>query len=460
MPNHLTLLKDPEITPETVDPNRLVGCFGKEASKFLTSLLPRDTPVRLVGDVEQDDRYGRLLAYVYRRADGLFVNAELVRQGFATVLTVAPNVAHTDEFVALARDARNASRAACGRRARRRSVHAVAWYVACLSSELGRKRPLARTVDGARLALFRDGGGRPVALLDRCPHRNVPLSCGRVRAGLLECCYHGWRFDPVGACRMVPGLVDGEPDRGALRASSFPAEEHDGFVWVAPEAAAPGPGSGAAEAGPFRFPHVDDPTYATVRRHVTLPAGLHACLENALDVPHTAFLHGGLFRGGRAPVEIEVVVRHTAAGVEAEYLGEPRPEGLIGRILAPEGGVLTHVDRFLLPSIAQIEYRLGVNHLVDTVAFTPVSEHQTELYAAITFHLRLPHAPVRAAVTPVVNRILAQDAQVLRRQTENVQAFGGEHFASTELDVLSRHIRRLLRGGDVEPGERRIRMRV
>jgi micrococcal nuclease len=97
-------------TPETVDPRRPVGCFGKEASRFLTSLLPPGTPIRLVGDVEQEDRYGRLLAYLYRRADGLFVNAELVRQGFANVLTVPPNVAHTDELVALVREARVAAR--------------------------------------------------------------------------------------------------------------------------------------------------------------------------------------------------------------------------------------------------------------------------------------------------------------------------------------------------------------
>ena len=330
----------------------------------------------------------------------------------------------------------------------------MTWYVACLSSELGRKRPLARVVDGRRLALFRDGAGRPGALLDRCPHRNAPLSLGHVRDGLLECCYHGWRFDGDGACRLVPGLVDGEAaDRRARRADVVKTAEHDGFVWVADE---------PADERPFRFPKIDDPAYTTVRRHVTLPADLYACAENALDVPHTAFLHGGLFRGGREPVEIEVVVRHldNGIGVEAEYIGEPRPEGLVGRILAPEGGVLTHIDRFLLPSVAQIEYRLGENHLLDTIAFTPVSEHETELYAAITFHLRLPHAPVRAAVTPVVNRILAQDARILRRQTETIQAFGGERFASTELDVLGNHIRRLLAGNASEPGERRIRMRV
>jgi micrococcal nuclease len=101
-------------TPETVDPKRPVGCYGKEASRFTSSLLPPGTPVRMVGDVEQRDRYGRLLAYVYRRADALFVNAELLRRGFAQVLTIPPNVAHTDEFVAIARQAREGSQGLWG----------------------------------------------------------------------------------------------------------------------------------------------------------------------------------------------------------------------------------------------------------------------------------------------------------------------------------------------------------
>jgi micrococcal nuclease len=96
-------------TPETKDPNRPVGCYGKEASTFTASLLPAGTQVRLVGDAEQRDRYGRLLAYVYRRSDGLFVNAELLRRGFAQLLTIPPNVAHTDEFAAIARQAREGS---------------------------------------------------------------------------------------------------------------------------------------------------------------------------------------------------------------------------------------------------------------------------------------------------------------------------------------------------------------
>lgn len=96
-------------TPETKAPDRPVGCFGKEASRFVTTMLPPGTQVRLVGDAEQRDRYGRLLAYVYRRTDGLFVNAELLRRGYAQLLTIPPNIAHTDEFSAIARQAREGS---------------------------------------------------------------------------------------------------------------------------------------------------------------------------------------------------------------------------------------------------------------------------------------------------------------------------------------------------------------
>lgn len=97
-------------TPETKDPRRPVGCFGRQASAFTSGLLPAGSRVRLVGDVEQRDRYQRLLAYVYRLPDGLFVNAELLRRGFGQVLTIPPNVAHSEEFVAVARQARDEER--------------------------------------------------------------------------------------------------------------------------------------------------------------------------------------------------------------------------------------------------------------------------------------------------------------------------------------------------------------
>ena len=103
-------------TPETVKPNSPVECFGKEASAHAAELLPDGTPVRLVLDVEERDRYDRVLAYVYRADDGLFVNLAMATDGYAGVLTYPPNVAHTDQFRAAVADARSAGRglwAAC-----------------------------------------------------------------------------------------------------------------------------------------------------------------------------------------------------------------------------------------------------------------------------------------------------------------------------------------------------------
>lgn len=96
-------------TPETVKPDTPVQCYGPEASAFTKQLLPEGTAVRIERDVEARDDYGRLLGYVYRADDGLFVNLEIVAQGYASLLTFPPNVAHVDEFVAAARAAERAN---------------------------------------------------------------------------------------------------------------------------------------------------------------------------------------------------------------------------------------------------------------------------------------------------------------------------------------------------------------
>jgi micrococcal nuclease len=102
-------------TPETHHPTKGVQCYGEPASRFNAKLVGGEQ-VRLVRDVAERDRYGRLLAYVYRVRDGLFVNAELARLGYAQPLSIAPDVRYAERFAALARDARERGRglwAAC-----------------------------------------------------------------------------------------------------------------------------------------------------------------------------------------------------------------------------------------------------------------------------------------------------------------------------------------------------------
>ena len=313
-----------------------------------------------------------------------------------------------------------------------------AWYVACEAREL-RSAPIRREVLGTPLVLFRGEGGRAAALLDRCPHRNAPLSLGRVvKGGRLECAYHGWQFEGSGRCALVPGLT-GAAEARERRAPACAVREAHGFVWVWPEL------DEAPTSEPFALPE-RAPGYARVVRSVEAPGTLHATLENALDVPHTAFLHRGLFRGAGKKNEIRATLRRSADRVEVEYAGEPRPSGAVGFILSPSGGTVEHWDRFILPSIAQVEYRLGKEtHFLVTAFGTPVSDYVTRLYAVVDFRTPVPSFLVRPFLEPVALSIFRQDTRILKAQAEAVRDFGGEQYLSTELDLLGPHIWRLLK---------------
>ena len=103
----LTGIDTPELPHESdgARPAQLGECFGTEAQTYAATLLPVGTPVRLERDLVGRDDYGRVLAYVYRATDGVFINYEMVRQGYAQPLTIPPNVAHSERFVAAAREA-------------------------------------------------------------------------------------------------------------------------------------------------------------------------------------------------------------------------------------------------------------------------------------------------------------------------------------------------------------------
>ena len=97
-------------TPESVKPGTPVQCYAEPACTAPAALLADGTKVRLVIGAEARDRYGRLLAYVYRASDGLFVNADLLRGGYAHTLTIAPNDRLAPRFAQLQQQARAAGR--------------------------------------------------------------------------------------------------------------------------------------------------------------------------------------------------------------------------------------------------------------------------------------------------------------------------------------------------------------
>jgi nitrite reductase/ring-hydroxylating ferredoxin subunit len=83
---------------------------------------------------------------------------------------------------------------------------------------------------GLPLVLWRDAAGGAVAMLDRCPHRNMPLSQGTLAESRVVCAYHGWAFDATGACRDVPSAADGRLPRACV--PTFATREDAAGVWV------------------------------------------------------------------------------------------------------------------------------------------------------------------------------------------------------------------------------------
>ena len=101
-------------TPETVHPSKPVQEYGKEASNFATNLLKGEKVYLLYeGEKPALDKYGRTLAYVYRAPDGLFVNAELIRQGYGHAYVVYP-FKYLDQFRQLEQFAREVGKGLWG----------------------------------------------------------------------------------------------------------------------------------------------------------------------------------------------------------------------------------------------------------------------------------------------------------------------------------------------------------
>jgi len=327
-----------------------------------------------------------------------------------------------------------------------------AWYAVAPATAVTSRRPHSARLLDVPLVLWRGADGRPAAFVDRCPHRGVPLSAGRLVDARLECAYHGWRFEADGRCALVPALP-GPPDARRRAAETWPVAEAAGQVWACPSPDPPPP-----PADPMLLP----PGASRVELVRVVPASFADAIENVLDVPHTAFVHAGLFRRAAARRPVEVEIRETAEGAEAEYLDEPRPSGLAGRLLAPGATRVRHVDRFRLPALAQVEYRFGDRWLLVVDHFlAPVAPRLTRVAYRVTFRLPLPAVVLRPLLRALATRVLAQDVRVLGLQARGREAFGDEGDVSTLADVLGPRLRRqLARAAAGEPAEGRPPTRV
>ena len=164
-----------------------------------------------------------------------------------------------------------------------------AWYAVARSPDPARQVVAVRLL-GRDYVVWRDGTGAVVAAPDRCPHREAPLSLGRLDDGELECAYHGWRFGEAGHCVLVPSANDGVPVPPKAHLPTIHAAERYGLVWLCPGE----PASGIPEVL-----YDTDPDYRRLNVDVECwSASATRMTDNFLDISHFPFVHTGTF--GRA----------------------------------------------------------------------------------------------------------------------------------------------------------------
>ena len=158
-----------------------------------------------------------------------------------------------------------------------------AWYPIAWLDELD-DGPVGRRLLGEPVMVFRTGTGSVAALEDRCAHKFLPLSKGRVRGDCIECGYHGLQFDATGACRKIPGqkLVPRN-----IRVRAYPVAERLGLVWIWT-----GEPDKADEALLFDLPPYRNPDWGINHGPYThVGAHYQQLTDNLLDPAHVSFVH-------------------------------------------------------------------------------------------------------------------------------------------------------------------------
>jgi phenylpropionate dioxygenase-like ring-hydroxylating dioxygenase large terminal subunit len=324
------------------------------------------------------------------------------------------------------------------------------WYAAGLVGDVTAKKPVARTILGTRLALWRAADGRPVAMLDRCLHRNAPLSCGDLFDGKIGCPYHGWTYGPDGKLLSVPSS-GGKFKTPDLTLQTFPTTESDGLVWV-------WLGDGAPDKRPFAMPYWDSPGWHAYYMVTDFDNGVTELAENFMDVPHTVYVHKGWFRSAspqRKPVR--TLVERTDHSVLVTY-DQPKDEiGFTSRLLNPKNRPMVHTDNFYMPNVTRVDYDFGgESGFVITSTITPEAPYRSRVYTLISYHLALPVIGRlgRFFLPWYTRRVITQDVQIMAVHGANLQHHRAPRFHDTDADLHHQWIE-LLRGraesGHAEP---------
>jgi phenylpropionate dioxygenase-like ring-hydroxylating dioxygenase large terminal subunit len=307
------------------------------------------------------------------------------------------------------------------------------WYIACPSSQLGTV-PFAARVFDEPIVVYRDHNGRAAALEDRCCHRGVELSKGRItEQGMLACGYHGWEYDCSGQCTHVPSFVAGTRIPVNFKVRSYPAVEQDHYVWI-------WMGQDAPPGRPLPIPGAHDYAWRQGTVNINCNAGMF--LENMLDGAHAVFTHKGthpayFFNMLNGFKEYEYEVRVTDTGFTLFYpptadAGEPVPERA------------DSMASFHLPDRAVISQKGLRTDFFNVIHMVP----QTETTCRVEWMTRQPGDVPKVDWCPDEPRTMLQDRLLQESAQLNYSRTGPNFERNVPADyatLLSRKILKLAR---------------
>lgn len=192
------------------------------------------------------------------------------------------------------------------------------WWVAAFADEVGRT-PLARWLLDTPVLLYRTEAGEVAALEDRCPHRQAPLSSGKLRGDIVECGYHGFQFGRDGRCVRVPSMTSPPP----IRIEAYPVREIGPLVWIYL-----GDRDRIDDVPPP--PAIDwmaDPGFAIRKGLMPIAANYLLLKENVLDLTHLGYVHAASFQITDWVDPPKVAIEGDTVAYRQEFIRSPLPPG-------------------------------------------------------------------------------------------------------------------------------------
>lgn len=248
------------------------------------------------------------------------------------------------------------------------------WHAVVPMSAVRERQPVPFTLLGEPIVLFLDAEGQPAALKDRCCHRTARLSKGRCDGGVLECGYHGWRYDRSGKVIRIPQY---DPLRAIPPDYCTPAYrcvERYGYAWVAlEEPIAPIP----------EAPEFGAPGWRTIFQfYETWATSPLRALENSFDNSHFSFVHRATFGVAAQPRPSRYELVEREGGFYAETLIDAVNPPAFHKVSGTTEPITTRLMRnaYFLPFSRRldIEYPSGVRHVIIN-CFTPIDDRRMQL---------------------------------------------------------------------------------